>query len=152
MTRCLPILNLGFVLGLALGLTACQQGSVGGEPVSICVPEGACGEAMFQGGLRGAEANLEQGGALYQSTCASCHGPGGEGMDKTQRVDFRDPVWHARFQDKAIADTILRGRPPLMPPVPMNESQLRDVIAHLRSLKKGEAPPAPSAPTTAPGY
>jgi mono/diheme cytochrome c family protein len=107
---------------------------------------------MFQGGLGGAEANLEQGGVLYQASCASCHGPGGEGMDTTQRVDFTDPVWHARFKDRIIAETILRGRAPLMPPIPMNESQLRDVIAHLRSLKQGEAPPPPKAPTTTPGY
>jgi len=73
-------------------------------------------------------------------------------MDTTQRVDFTDPVWHAQFKDRIIAETILRGRAPLMPPVPMNESQLRDVIAHLRSLKQGEAPPPPKAPTTTPGY
>jgi len=72
-------------------------------------------------------------------------------MDKTERVDFTDPVWHARFQDRTIADTILRGRPPLMPPLPLNESQLRDVIAHMRSLKQGTAPADP-APATKSGY
>jgi len=143
------LLSAGTVV-LILGLIGCQQGSVGTEPVSVCVPEGACSETMFQGGLKGAEANLEQGAVLYQTTCASCHGPAGRGMDKTQRVNFTDPVWHARFQDRAIAETILRGRVPLMPPVPMNESQLRDVIAHLRSLKIGEAPPP--APVSPPGY
>ena len=138
-------------LSLVLGLSACQQGSVGDEAVSICVPEGSCGEAMFKGGLKGAEANLERGAGIYQTSCASCHGPGGEGMDKTERVDFTDPVWHARFQDRTIADTILRGRPPLMPPLPLNESQLRDVIAHMRSLKQGTAPADP-APATKSGY
>ena len=106
---------------------------------------------MFQGGLKGAPANEEAGAALYQVSCASCHAPGGEGTEKTPRVNFTDPVWHARFQDKEVADIILKGRAPTMPPFSLNEGQLRDVVSHIRSLKVGTAPPPPP-PESTPGY
>ena len=119
----------------ALVLAACQSGSVGTEPVSQCFPEGACDEAMFQGGLKGGVANVEAGGAIYRMNCASCHGADGRGLDKTKRHDFTSAIWHASHSDKDIADAILRGRPPMMPALSLSESQLRDVIGYLRSLK-----------------
>ena len=139
------------VLVLLLAPVGCGQGSVGHEPVSLCVPEGACDEAMFQGGLKGAPANPEAGEALYVASCASCHGPGGKGTDKTPRVNFTDPVWHARFEDGEMADIILKGRAPTMPAFSLNEGQLRDVVSHIRSLKVGTAPPPPP-PESQPGY
>ena len=86
-------------------------------------------------------------------SCASCHGADGKGMAETKRVNFTDPVWHVGKQDRDIASAITRGRPPRMPAMPMAESQLRDLVGYLRSLKRGEAPPPPAEqrPPTAPG-
>ena len=123
------------IAALSLWAAACQSGSVGTEPISQCYPEGACDEAMFQGGLKGGEANLEAGAAIYRMNCASCHGADGKGLEKTQRHDFTSPIWHASRADTDIADAVTRGRPPMMPPLALSESQLRDVIAYLRSLK-----------------
>ena len=122
-------LMLAFVIG------GCQTGSVSTETVSRSYPEGACDEAMFQGGLQGGVANIEAGGALYRMHCASCHGADGKGLEKTKRHDFTSPIWHAGRQDLDIADAILRGRAPMMPPIALSESQLRDVIGHVRALK-----------------
>lgn len=90
---------------------------------------------MFAGGLKGGVADIAAGSALYQTHCASCHGPGGKGLDKTKRHDFTSAIWHAGREDLDIADAILRGRPPMMPPIALSEVQLRNVIGYVRSLK-----------------
>lgn len=127
--------RLTIVSALLFTLSACQTGSVGSEPISRCYPEGACDEAMFQGGLKGGEVDLASGGAIYRMNCASCHGPDGKGLEKTKRHDFTSAIWHASRADTDIADAVIRGRPPMMPPLALSESQLRDVIGFLRSLK-----------------
>ncbi len=121
--------------GVVLGLGGCQAGSVGTEPISRCVPEGACGEAMFQAGLKRGEPNLERGQELYNASCASCHGLGGRGVGPTAAIDMTQATWHAKLEDKEIAEAIQRGRPPTMPPIPLGETQLRDVIGYVRTLK-----------------
>ena len=137
-------------VGLLLGSLGCQGGTVGHEAISQCYPEGACDEAMFTGGLKGGVANPEAGSALYVQYCASCHGADGVGKDTTHRINFTSAVWHASMTDEAIANAVLRGKPPMMPAVLLNEVQLRDLLGHLRGLKKGTAPPPVSPPSAAP--
>lgn len=146
----LRALAASFLLLAAAGVApACQEGSVGTEPISRCVPEGACDDAMFQTGLRGGEADLERGRALYASACATCHGPDGKGFGPTAKIDLTKASWHAGIQDKGIADAIVRGRPPIMPPMALSEVQLRDVVAYVRSLRRSE--PEGGAPAGAGG-
>ena len=124
----------------ALILTACRGGNVGTETVERCVPEGACDSSMFANGLHSVPPNLEIGASLYAQTCATCHGAGGQGLTDTKRVNFTDPVWHVGKQDRDIASAITQGRPPRMPAMAMSESQLRDIVGYVRSLKEGEDP------------
>ena len=142
--------SLIFSAALLSVCAGCQGGTVGHEPVSQCYPEGACDEAMFTGGLKGGVANLEAGSALYVQYCASCHGADGVGKDTTRSINFTSAVWHASMTDEAIANAVLRGRPPMMPAVLLNEAQLRDLLGHVRGLKKGIAPPPVAAPSAAP--
>jgi hypothetical protein len=144
------ILSLLFLLASVAGLGACRGGSVGHETIARCVPEGACDEAMFETGLHSLPANLSVGASLFETGCASCHGKGGQGMEATRRVNFTDPIWHVGKKDRDIASAITQGRPPLMPPMPMAEGQLRDLVGYLRSLRRGEAPKP--APAQEPGY
>lgn len=142
-SRAAPLLVSSLVL-LCWCVAGCDRGAVGSETVSICVPEGACDPTMFEQGLHDAPADLEIGRSIFDSTCATCHGPGGKGLGPTARIDFTQPVWHARYVDKEIAEIIRKGRPPTMPAMPLADAQLRDVIAYLRSLKvvpaEGDAP------------
>jgi len=107
---------------------------------------------MFQTGLHSAPPKLDIGAALFSQACASCHGVDGKGMKETQRVNFTDPVWHAGKKDRDIAAAITQGRPPRMPPMPMAEGQLRDLVGYLRSLKSGDAPAPSPSPAGTPGY
>ncbi|MBD89437.1 MAG: hypothetical protein CL940_03810 [Deltaproteobacteria bacterium] len=143
--------KLLLALSMALMLMACRGGNVGTETMERCVPEGACDESMFANGLHSVPPNLEIGAALYSQTCASCHGVGGQGLTETKRVNFTDPVWHVGKQDRDIASAITQGRPPRMPAMAMGESQLRDLVGYIRSLKAGEAPPPPE-PSEKAGY
>lgn len=147
-----PLTNL--LVFAFLTICGCQQGSVGHEAISRCVPEGACDEAMFRAGLGGEPPDLARGADLFRSTCGSCHGADGGGRTAAAapglppiRADFRDPVWQAGLSDRDIADAVLRGRPPSMPAMPLNDVQLRDVVAYVRSLNTSA-----SAPYTAPPY
>ena len=127
--------RLAITIAFTLLLIGCQTGSVSTETVARCYPEGACDEAMFQGGIKGGVADTKAGASLFQMQCASCHGAGGKGLEKTKRHDFTSAIWHASREDIDIAEAILKGRPPMMPPIALSESQLRDVISHIRSLK-----------------
>jgi cytochrome c oxidase cbb3-type subunit 3 len=106
---------------------------------------------MFQSGLHSVPPNLERGALLFSQSCASCHGADGRGLKDTKRANFTDPVWHVGKQDRDIAQTIVHGRPPRMPPMAMGETQLRDLVGYLRSLKQGEAP-SPNPASTPQGY
>lgn len=129
-----------FLAALVMSAAGCDRGQVGDEPVSLCFPEGACTDQMFAQGLLNAPADPERGAEVFATMCAECHGPAGRGQKDTARIDFASPVWHARYADRDIADIIRKGRPPTMPPQPLSEAQLRDVIAHLRALRSSAAP------------
>lgn len=131
--------RLAIVIVIAFTVTGCHTGSVSSEAVARCYPEGSCDEAMFQGGIKGGVADLKVGASLFQMHCASCHGADGKGLEKTKRHDFTSAIWHASRQDLDIADAILRGRAPMMPAISLSESQLRDVISHVRSLKTAKS-------------
>ncbi len=135
----------GVALALCLlALVGCDRGSVGSEPVSRCVPEGACPEEMFRTGVRADLGDVAAGQRLYEARCVACHGTTGQALPGTAGIDFESPAWHARMRDADIAAVIAQGRPPAMPPQNLTEAQIRDVVAYLRSLKgAGAAPPTP---------
>lgn len=129
-------------------LAGCGGGEVGDTPVSRCYPEGQCDEAMFKKGVTAALGNATSGKAIYMARCATCHGEDGKGKPpETIRIDFTSVLWHARFRDGEIGEAITTGKPPRMPPQQMGSSELRDVVAFLRSLKPK---PQKAAPKT--GY
>lgn len=134
-------------MGVALALTGCEsRGSLGERPVARCVPEGSCGEAMFELGLVASRGDATRGAPLYQATCAVCHGPAGRGVQDARRVDMTSPAWHARMRDGEIARVTRAGRPPIMPAFPLSDQQVRDLLAFIRTLK------VDAAPAATPGY
>lgn len=125
MTRLFTILLLTFVLLL----TAC--GSSDG-PADAAAPVG----------------DVAAGKALFQQSCASCHGPNAEGMPGLGK-DMTTSSFIQGLNDQELLNFIKTGRPssdPLnttgvdMPPKGGNpaltDSQLLDIIAFIHSVQK----------------
>jgi mono/diheme cytochrome c family protein len=75
-----------------------------------------------------ANGNAEHGKALYQDRCSGCHAPGAEGH---LGVNLVDKPFLYRAED--FAGTIRRGRGK-MPPATIEDRDVADILAHLRSL------------------
>ena len=77
-------------------------------------------------------ADIEDGGRVFQNTCANCHGPDGDlvaGID-LGRGQFRRPM-----SDQELVRTIRTGIPGTpMPASNMPEEQAGKVVAYLRSV------------------
>lgn len=135
-------------IALAALLAGCNAGEVGDAPIERCVPEGACDEAMFQGGLSAALGNAERGAMIYARECARCHGEGGKGIAEARRIDLTSPAWQASMRDGTIVKTVRAGRMPTMPAFAFSDEELRDLLAHVRRLEaSGPIMPPPAAPT-----
>lgn len=128
---------------VAVCMLACNAGELGDTPIERCVPEGACDEAMFQGGLSAAHGDAARGAALYQTDCARCHGDAGKGLAEARRVDMTSPAWQASMRDGTIVKTLRAGRPPTMPAFAYEDQQIKDLLAHLRGLEV-VPPPTPT--------
>jgi cytochrome c553 len=124
---------------LVASFAACNAGELGDEPVERCVPEGACDEAMFHGGLSAAFGDASRGAALFAKECARCHGDAGKGIAEARRIDMTSPAWQASMRDGVIVKTVRGGRLPLMPAFAFSDEQLKDLLAHLRRLEVAPA-------------
>jgi cytochrome c oxidase cbb3-type subunit 3 len=96
------------------------------------------------GNLRGDPA---AGKVIYGQFCAVCHGAGGKGDGPTaatlfpRPADHTDPAYMRTLGDEHLYRVIggggaAVGKSPLMPPWggALNEQDLKDVLAHVRSL------------------
>jgi putative heme-binding domain-containing protein len=84
--------------------------------------------------------DIENGGLLYLSTCAGCHGPEGDGIAGVQlgRGQFR-----RASTDAEVVRIIINGIPGTgMPPNTMTEPNAATIVAYLRSL--AGSPPSTS--------
>jgi len=85
-----------------------------------------------------------RGRALFQSACASCHGPKGKGNGILAKiigapmVDFTKQKAAKRYSDKALVELIRKGKGKFMPgwKGTLNNSELIDVAAYIRSFIK----------------
>ena len=73
-------------------------------------------------------AAIAQGHAFFTQSCASCHGPNGEGA-------FGPSLRHEDMSDARIAQTVKRGVPGKMPAFGQySDAQMQALIAYIRSL------------------
>ncbi|MFN7923062.1 MAG: c-type cytochrome [Bryobacteraceae bacterium] len=89
-----------------------------------------------------AQPSLERGASIYAGQCAICHGQRGEGG---RGATLARPKLRNAQDEETLQRIIRRGLPGTgMPGTWLNESELADVSAHVRSLGR-------SAPVTVPG-
>ncbi len=87
--------------------------------------------------------DIESGGRLYQSSCAGCHGPAGDGIPGT---DFGRGQFRRATSDAQIVAVIRTGIPgTTMPPSGFSDAQAATIVAYLRNMP----PSAPGAASTA---
>jgi len=96
-----------------------------------------------------AQGNAAKGKDLFAQHCASCHGPTGKGDSPAaaaltpKPADLTNKAYMAGLKDQYLFDLIQKGgaavgKSPLMPPFgsKLNDADIRNVIAYLRSLAK----------------
>jgi len=84
------------------------------------------------------QADIENGSRLYQSSCAGCHGPGG---DMVPGIDLLRNQFHRATGDVEIIRIIQTGIPgTTMPPSSFNEREAGTIVAFLRSAAPGALP------------
>ena len=77
-------------------------------------------------------ADIEDGGRVFQNTCANCHGPDG---DAVAGIDLGRGQFRRQMTDEELARTIRTGIPGTpMPASNMSEEQAGKVVAYLRSV------------------
>ena len=80
-------------------------------------------------------ADIENGSRLYQSSCAGCHGPGG---DMVPGIDLLRNQFRRATSDVEIIRLIQSGIPgTTMPPSSFSETQAGAIVAFLRSAAPG---------------
>ena len=88
-------------------------------------------------------ADIEDGGRLYQTTCARCHGPDG---DAITGINLGRGQFKRVTTDDEIVRTIIQGVPGTgMPPSTFSEMEAGTIVAYLRSLATAAAQ-GPAAP------
>jgi putative heme-binding domain-containing protein len=76
--------------------------------------------------------DIENGGLIYQTSCAFCHGPEGDGVPG---VDFGSGQFRRGTSDDELVRIIIGGIPgTAMPPSSYSEGQAGTIVAYLRSL------------------
>ena len=135
---------------IALGLIACEsrptptrewQPSDHGQPAQADPARTPTPAAPEEGGSgRAAE-------ALFNVSCASCHGRDGRGQGPgrppgAQVPDFTLPDYQAQRTDEQLGEVIRNGRG-LMPPFgkQVNEQGIAALVAHIRRFGAAEAAP-----------
>jgi putative heme-binding domain-containing protein len=105
------------------------------RPLNVCILTLAIGVAWAGAPLRAQHntaADIEDGGRVFQNTCANCHGPDGNevaGID-LGRGQFRRPM-----TDQDLVQIIRTGIPGTpMPASNFPEEQAERVVAYLRSV------------------
>jgi mono/diheme cytochrome c family protein len=92
------------------------------------------------------EGSVEAGKQLYQQRCAPCHGPDGKANTPTAQAlnpkprDHTDGAYMNQLSNDHLTKVIKQGgvavgKSPIMPPqADLNDQQVRDTIAFVRSL------------------
>jgi cytochrome c oxidase cbb3-type subunit III len=105
---------------------------------------------LFLSGQRGPDAGTNRAEPLFQTNCASCHGPDGSGLRTVGAPSLRDQVWLYGGSRQDIRNQIWFGRNGVMPTWEkrLTPETIRALTIYVHELGGGEAS-APSQPSLA---
>src|SRR5712692_4855750 len=76
--------------------------------------------------------DIEDGGRVFRTTCANCHGPDG---DEVAGIDLGRGIFRRVKTDQDLTQIIRNGVPgTAMPASNMPEAQAEQIVAYLRSV------------------
>ena len=118
---------------------------------------GALGGASPPSYLASAPGDAGRGAEVYETFCASCHGPDGKGRDKAGSIV--DGSYLALVSDQGLRTTVIVGVPDLgapdwqsdVPGRPMSAQEISDVVAWLVARRQqfpGQPYPLSPGPAT----
>lgn len=86
-----------------------------------------------------AQGDVEQGESVYLKRCKMCHGADGEGnpaMARMLKVEFKalDSEYVQNLSDEELKSVITKGKGKMAAVRGLDEQDVTDVIAYLRSL------------------
>jgi mono/diheme cytochrome c family protein len=105
-------------LGLALGVCGCQSLPPSKSP-ALWTAEEARGAQVFQQNCARCH---------YPTTTRGLHGPGLQAITRVRAMPSGAPP-----TDERLTEIILHGRT-MMPPTPLDDAQLKDLLAYLHTL------------------
>jgi mono/diheme cytochrome c family protein len=113
----------------------------GGHAFALLFALGSVLCGAISGCEKKAAPDRAQGKNLFESTCARCHGPEGNGGlplfdGGPSPRNFHDHTFHASHTDEQIKLTIVNGKGIGMPPfgTTFTDVQLDALVAHVRSF------------------
>ena len=103
-----------------------------------------------------AAGNPQQGAAVFNTFCASCHGADGKGTSKVGSIV--DPFYLSLITDQGLRTIVIIGRPDFnapdwrgnVPEHPMSDQQISDVVAWLAAQRPAGVATASQATSTTP--
>ena len=113
---------------------------------SFALAVSACGGSASSNPERVAVADVAAGRALFQSSCATCHGPNGEGVPNLGK-DMRGNAWISQQSDAELVEFLKIGRrasdprnvtgidmPPRGGNASLTDADLARIVQFLRTL------------------
>lgn len=90
------------------------------------------------------------GEEVFESSCASCHGVDGKGMEifkKSGIPDFTDAAWQKKESDEELLDVIRNGEGTVMPAWKdkLSDEEIKSVLKYVRSFPEKPAGAATDA-------
>lgn len=83
----------------------------------------------------------DDGGTIFKSKCAMCHGQDGKGFAAIHTPDFTNPKTQAALTDKQMEEIIKNGKKGTsMPPFgdKLKDDEIKEVITFIRSLNSAK--------------
>ena len=94
----------------------------------------------------------EQGKALFQQNCASCHGPDGKGGREFGAPNLADQIWLYGGDRKTVYETVFFARAGVMPTWKdrLDDNMIKALAVYVHELGGGEASSAQEPQQEAP--
>ncbi len=91
--------------------------------------------ALILGAVAERAEEKPDGGEVFKSKCAMCHGADGKGFAALKTPDFTDPKWQASVKDSEILNVIKNGKKDTAMPAFSDKLTEREILAVVQQVR-----------------